>query len=450
MKQLQPVIWSKGTFLTPQHLQIQDRFLEDLLQFRLQALNFRPWGFSTLTLDSDKLADGVFAISSGAGIFPDGLLFDMPEADSPPDSREFADFFEPDQVSLDVYLTVPAYRKSGVNVSLNSENGSRYVADVAMVRDENTGANEKPIQVARKNLRILLEGESRGGTSALRVARIERTGQGLYRLDQQFVPASLNYAASPFLLGLLRGLVELLSAKSSQLSGTRRQKNQSLADFTAADIANFWLLYTVNSHFPWFHHLFNSERGHPEELYAAMISLAGALTTFSLKVHPRDIPEYDHEELGRCFSQLEHQLRTLLETVVPSNFISIPLKLAEPSIYAAALADDKYLVNTRMYLAISSQLPESEIIKRVPQLVKVCSATHIQTLVKQALPGVSLTHLPNPPSAIPVKLQYQYFSLSQTGGAWEAVVRARNLACYVPSEIANPQMELLILLPQAD
>ena len=30
MKRLQPVVWQKGTLLTPQHLQIQDRFIESL------------------------------------------------------------------------------------------------------------------------------------------------------------------------------------------------------------------------------------------------------------------------------------------------------------------------------------------------------------------------------------------------------------------------------------
>ena len=39
MKRLQPVIWSKGTFLSPQHLQLQDRFLENLLQFHLDSLD---------------------------------------------------------------------------------------------------------------------------------------------------------------------------------------------------------------------------------------------------------------------------------------------------------------------------------------------------------------------------------------------------------------------------
>ena len=44
MRQLQPVLWTKGTLLSPQHLQTQDRFLEDLLRFRIEALAYCPWG----------------------------------------------------------------------------------------------------------------------------------------------------------------------------------------------------------------------------------------------------------------------------------------------------------------------------------------------------------------------------------------------------------------------
>ena len=63
---------------------------------------------------------------------------------------------------------------------------------------------------------------------------------------------------------------------------------------------------------------------------------------------------------------------------------------------------------------------------------------------------MTLTHVPSPPPAIPVKLNYQYFSLSQSGGAWEAIHRARNLAAYVPADLPNPQLELLIVLAQAN
>jgi type VI secretion system protein ImpJ len=233
------------------------------------------------------------------------------------------------------------------------------------------------------------------------------------------------------------------------LGGSRRQKNLSLADFGASDIANFWLLYTINSHFPEFQHLFETRRGCPERLFEAMLSLAGCLTTFSNKIHPRDLPLYDHDNLSQCFTQLDEIVRTLLETVVPTNCISLPLKLVQPSIYATALADDKYLAGTRMYLAISAGMNEGELIAKTPYLVKVCSASHIEHLVRQALPGVGLTHVPKPPGSIPVKLNYQYFSLNQSGVVWEAIGRARNLAAYVPGDLPAPQLELVILLPEA-
>jgi type VI secretion system protein ImpJ len=284
----------------------------------------------------------------------------------------------------------------------------------------------------------------------LRIANVERTPSGTFQLNPRFIPPLIEIGASEYLVGLLRGLVELLSARSTQLSGSRRQKNQSLADFTASDIANFWLLYTVNSNVPVFSHLYEGKRGHPEELYAAMISLAGSLTTFSPKMRPRDLPLYTHDSLGPIFSELDEKLRSLLETVVPTNLVSLPLKLMQNSIYGTAIDHDKYLANTRMYLAVNAETSEETIIQRVPQLVKVCSATHIEHLVKQALPGVQLRHMTNPPSAIPVKLKYQYFALNQSGPAWEAVTRARNFAAYVPSELPNPTLELLILLPQSN
>jgi type VI secretion system protein ImpJ len=450
MKRLQPVIWTKGTLLNPQHLQVQDRFLESNLEFQLDALSFRPWGFRRLRLNQEALSNGMVAIGEAAGIFPDGLLFDVPNCDPGPPARSLADAFDPDQESLDVFLAVPNTREQGINVSpAGRDTDARFRPEYVMVRDENTGLTEKPVAIARKNLRLLFEGEPQEGNSVLRVARVKRTPAGLFQLDPRHVPPLLDIAASDYLTAIVRRLVEILSARSSSLAGTRRQKNQSLADFTASDIASFWLLYTINSHFPVFRHLFETSGGHPEELYSAMLSLAGSLTTFSLTIHPRDLAAYDHDDLGGCFTNLDEKLRLLLETVVPANFVSLPLKLVQPSIYATALAEDRYLVNTRMYLAITAEISQADLIAKTPYLIKVCSANHIEHLVRQALPGVPLNHVAAPPSSIPVKLAYQYFSLSQSGPAWESVGRSRNLAAYIPSEFANVQAELIILLPSA-
>ncbi len=359
MKRLQPVIWAKGTFLTPQHLQIQDRYIESTLEFSLGSLNYRPWGFSQVSIDQAALAGGFFAISSASGLFPDGMPFAIPDADAAPAPKPLAQHFE-EADSLDVYLAIPPYRERGLNVSVGRQAAvdTRYVAEVAVVRDENSGSTEKPIQLARKNFRFLVEGENREGVSSMRIARVKRTEAGMIQVDTHFVPPLLDISASEYLVAVARRLVEILAAKSSTLAGMRRQKNQSLADFTSSDIANFWLLYTVNTHLPVLRHIFESRKGHPESLFALMLSLAGALTTFSLKIAPRDLPLYDHDELETCFTDLDEKLRFLLETVVPSNFVSLPLKLVQPFIYATALAEDKYLRDTKMYLALNAEMNE--------------------------------------------------------------------------------------------
>lgn len=450
MRQLQPVIWAKGTVLAPQHLQAQDRFIESTLEFRIDALNFRPWGFRELVFNEEALAEGNFAISRASGIFPDGLIFEVPDADAAPAPKPFAAFFEPDQQAMDIYLAIPQERERGLNVSVVQRAAdSRYIAEVVSRRDENTGLNEKPVQVACKNFRFLTESESREGCSALRIARIQRTAAGTFLIDPDFVPPLLDIGASEHLLLILRRLIEILAAKSSILAGTRRQKSQSLADFTAADVANFWLLYTVNSYMPLIRHLHEARKGHPERAYATLLGLAGSLTTFSVSIHPRDLPLYNHEELSACFGDLDEKLRALLETVVPSNFVSLPLKLAQPSIHATLLDDDKYLFGTRMYLAVSAEMDQAALITKAPNLIKVCSATQVEQIVRQALPGVKLTHMPQPPPAIPVKLNYQYFSLNQAGAAWESISKARSMAAYVPADIKDAQLELIILLPQA-
>jgi type VI secretion system protein ImpJ len=450
MKQLQPVIWMKGTFLSPQHLQTQDRFLESALQFQLESLNYQPWGFTSLRIDQEALAAGSLAVTAASGVFPDGLIFEIPAADAAPQPIQLAECFEPDQEELEVYLAIPHLRDRGLNVSMAArEFDTRYQAEVTMLRDENSGLSEKPIQVARKNFRLLSGNQAQKGVSAMRVATVRRTPAATFQLNSVFVAPLLDIAASDYLMSIARRLVEILAAKSTLLSGTRRQRNLSLADFGAADIANFWLLYCINSNLPLIQHLFETRHGHPERLFATMLGLAGSLTTFSTQIHPRDLPRYDHERLSECFTELDEKIRFLLDTVVPTNFVSLPLKLVQPLIYATSISDDKYLKNTRLYLAIHAEVSEAELIAKTPYLIKVCSANHIEHLVRQALPGVPLTHVQRLPSAIPVKLNYQYFSLNQSGGAWEAILRARNLAAYVPDDFPAPQLELIVLLPEA-
>jgi type VI secretion system protein ImpJ len=447
MRQTQKVLWTKGALLSPQHLQAQDRFLEDLIEFQLSSLCSFPCGFARLEIDREALAGGLLALSAASGLFPDGLPFDAPHADLPPTPKPLEEHWDADAGHIDIFLAVPEHRPGGHNVSaVHNVKNTRFVADVQMRRDENTGLAEKPIQLARKNLRLLTGRENLEGNVRLQVARVVRSAAG-FELDPRFVPPLLDVSASEFLLAIARRLVEILTARSTSLSGLRRQRNRSVAEFGASDVANFWLLYTVNTHLPRFRHLYEVRRGHPEELYAAMLALAGALTTFSMQIHPRSLPVYEHANPGRCFAALDEQLRELLETVVPATHVTLPLRITQPSVYAVAIDQERYFGAPQMYLSVRSTAREDEMLRRVPQLVKVSSADQIERLIRQALPGVALRHVPNAPSTLPVKLDHHYFVLERTGPEWDAVRASRNLAAYVPSDFPDPVLELVILLP---
>jgi type VI secretion system protein ImpJ len=444
---MQPVLWTKGVLLTPQHLQAQDRHHEDTLAFQVGALTFCPWGFALVAFDHAALAAGTLVVNAAAGRFPDGLLFDAPQAGPTPPPKPVADAFGSDQRSLIVYLAVPEYRPGARNVARASERAvARWQADEQLIRDETTGLTERPIQVAPPSLRLLVEGENAEGYTTLPIARVLRSEAGQLALDHTFVPPVLDFAASEALMNLARRLVERLSAKSASLSGSRRQRNQGLSDFSVADVGSFWLLYTVNTYFPAVRHLHEVRHGHPALLWETMLALVGALSTFAITADARTLPAYDHLRLGEGFAELERRLYELLDGAVVDAAVSLPLKVVRPALHAVAIEQAKWLAAPQWFLAVSSGLRQQELITKVLQGCKVGSADVVETLVRQALPGMELTHVSTPPGAVPVQLDFQYFAVNKSGGAWNAIESACNLAVYVPEGLADARFELVIVL----
>lgn len=448
MRQLEKVLWTKGLLLTPQHLQAQDRFVESLLSFRLSTHVSHPWGFAELQIDREALAEGSVTLSSARGLFPDGLLFDVPASDPPPPPLPLEEAWHPDAESVRVHLSIPEHRPGGVNVAREEHDGAaRFRAESVMRRDENTGKAERPVQVARKNLRLLGERESLEGRQSMPVARVVRSETGEFELDPRFTPPVVALRASEFLHGVARRVLELLSARSATLSGMRRERRAGVADFGVSDVGNFWLLHTVNSHLPRFRGFVERPRKHPAELHEAMATLAGTLSTFA-PGEAGGTPEYEHANPGPALAALEERVRELLDSVVPARHVSLDFSETKPSVYAAAIDEDRYFDAREWYLAVRAEVSGDDLRKRAPQLLKVSASDRIDDLIRRALPGVGLEHVERPPGALPVKLDREYFRLDVSGDEWDAVRRARNLAVYVPSELPEPDLELLLLLPE--
>jgi type VI secretion system protein ImpJ len=202
----------------------------------------------------------------------------------------------------------------------------------------------------------------------------------------------------------------------------------------------------VNTYLPPLKHLWTARRRHPELMYVSMLELAGALCTFSLDEQARSLPDYDHENLGRCFTDLDEKIRALLETAIPSRCIVVPLVLTEKSVWSAEIKEEQYFKKTQFMLSVSAQMGVDDVVKQVPKLMKVSPPAEIHRLIRNALPGVTLRHTPVPPAAVPVRLDRQYFALNQSGILWDGIVKSQQLSVFVPDEISRPELELLIVL----
>lgn len=450
MSKYRKVVWNEGMLLTPHHFQQWDNYHEELLNSRFRSATPFEYGVLDLQINREAIANGNFQVTSCHAVLTDGLLINFPDRDAVPDLRPVGNHFKPEQEKLGVHLAIPARKFGMANYQMNGgkpDINLRFLQDGALAKDETSGTNEQPLAFARPNLRIIFDDELRDGFTAIKIAELERTTTGQLKISETYIPPILKVAANVWLSNMLRQLVEILITKSSSLGEQRRQRNASLADFTTSEVAVFWLLHTINSTIPAMSHFFHSPLVHPERLYLVMAELAGKLMTFSTELHPKDIVKYDHDDLYFTFYTLSMQLKDLLETVIPSRCVPIPLEKITPTMYVGRIEDERLLKEAGFYLAVKAQMPESKLIEDVPRIIKIASRDVIDTVVGRALPGVVLSHSNPPPAPIPTRVGFRYFQLESAGAYWEGIKGSKIVAVYVPDKVPDEKLEMYAVKP---
>lgn len=450
MSKYRKIAWNEGMLLTPHHFQQFDNYHEELLNSRVRSMMQHEYGVLELRVSSEAIANGNFQIATCRAMMPDGLLVNVPDAESVPDMRPIGGHFAVEADRLGVHLAIPAKRMGEANFAASGSSANaniRYLQEGANVKDETTGTNEQPIAYAKSNLRIIFDDELRDGFTSMKIAELQRTPTGQLKISDEYIPPILKVNASDWLSSMLRQMVEILITKGASLAEQRRQSNASLADFTTSEVAVFWLLHTINSSIPVMSHFFRSPLLHPERLYEEMVTLIGKLMTFSLEMQPKDIVKYDHDDLFFTFSNLSAQLRELLETVIPSRCVQIPLEKTRDTLYVGRIDDERLIKEAGFFLAVRAQMPESKLIEGVPRVVKIASRDVIDSVIGSALPGVVLTHASPPPAPIPTRVGFKYFQLDTIGPYWNGISGSKVISVYVPNDLPDEKIELFAVKP---
>ncbi len=386
------------------------------------------------------------------GAFPDGTVFDMPRSDALPQPRHLAPAFEASRKErLGIFLALPS-GQPGVPLCDDPGHPSptpvRYRRTTASVRDAVPGGSDRELQNLSKDLSLRVEGESLDGFTTLKIAEVARDAGGGCALVESYIPPCLSIAAAPALQRILRRVVDILGARSSELSAGRRQRTQGLVEFSVSETANYFMLHTVNGALPGLQHLLEQGTAHPERLHLELSRLAGQLLTHASEGHPRDLPPYRHDDLAATFLALDQKLRALLETSIAIRYVPLPLTRSAGGVHNARLPE-AVLEGHRLYLSVLSSAPSEKIVNQTAQKAKIGATTRVNALMAQALKGVALTYLSVPPAEVPSQPGTSYFELQRSGEEWELVVETRTLGIFLPPDFTDLKMEFMAVKDHA-
>jgi type VI secretion system protein ImpJ len=429
------VVWQEGMFLRTQHFQQQDRWTEQLVRARVQALRPHPWGLVEYALDRDLLGTGRFALASAAGVFEDGTPFALPvEADHPPPLE-----LPESARNVLVYLALPVRQAGAVEVADAATEG-RYTAKPFEAYDTHSASPQPAeLQIGRLRMRYLLETDERTGYLTIPLARVtEVTADRRIILEERWIPPTLICSGAPPLAGLIAELSGMLNQRGEALAARMTAPGQA----GVAQVQDFLLLQSINGWQNVLAHWADAANVHPEALYTTLVQMAGEFATFLETRRPTAYPAYRHDDLQRSFAPVVADLRRALAAVLEATAIPIPLREARHGVRVGPITDRSILRASNFVLTVQADVQAEQLRRLFPSQVKIGAVEHIRELVNVALPGIAVRPLPVAPRQLPFYAGATYFELDRASPHWQQMQNSGGFAIHVSGEFPNLRLEL--------
>ena len=443
---MQKTVWFEGMKLDPHHFQQADRYNQYYINSRFGMINSNYWGLKNLQIDDAALSGGNFSVIICNGIMPDGMIFNIPENDPVPKTRNFEEIFSATSEKLEVYLVLPVEHASGKNCYLDESQLTdvlRYSMQNVDAADYNTGTNIRRIGIARPNYQFRFGDESLEDFISIKLGEIARSAEGKYKMENKNIPPCIEISASEVLLEHLRNILSTLVSKSKELKG---QANIRKPELSLTQVEILLMLQTVNTFIPILNYYNSSKHIHPENLYTLLLSIVGQLSTFSnLGLRVDSLPTYDHKHLTEIFDQVVNEIQLMLnvQKTVERKDVVVPLRRQAETLFVGQLSPDQ--IPAQFFLAVTGDIPEKKIITELPKNIKVSAFEEIFAVHQAGIQGVTVEYIARPPAGVSVNDKAHYFKINKDGRFWEKIVQKNNIAFFIASEFKSLQMELVLL-----
>jgi type VI secretion system protein ImpJ len=442
------VLWAEGLTLDAQHFQQSDLYHEARLRHIAAAINPLAWGVQLARWSIDGVASNSLYAQALTLIFKDGEIYQAPLSDELPLAIDLGKLPATEQ-SFVFYAALPVVKAHGGNLSSGEvrRNDTRYAPFDAKTQDLYTDGLSTNISYMRKRLRLLSHLDVRDAYECIPVVKVRRKADSSFEIEPTFMAPSVSVDADPAMQEMLRSLLGKLSARAEALFRLQRQPRSHAIEANGDDASSFWMLSSVNAANAALAQCAKSGYCHPQRLFDKMTELAGCLMAFSRKYSIADLPVYDHESPAPGFDTLNTIISELLNTVISSRYVVIPIafdKAIGPYHLGkidSALTERKAI----LYLAVSANMPALKLVANVPRQLKVASPKDVDVLFRSALSGIQLEHMAQVPMEVPVRPNTYYFSLDSRGELYESMMKAQAIGIYAPDTFEELRLELFAI-----
>lgn len=312
---IERVEWHEGMLLSPQHFQLLDARVDQLMRWhRLHASPF-AWGVWSCRFEPMSLALGRIQVLALEAVMSDGTVvhYDVADPLQAPlelDLQRHAALLNGDAV--DVYLTLPGAHTlqispadDNADADADAKVARRRFRSVAGPLVPDTVSGGEAVAVPRRvpHLRLAAGDVPDARYDVMRIATLRRSAD-VVMLDDR-LPPSLRLADQGSIMARLSDIAVRMRAKAVFLARQRAQPGLAARDG----------LRCLTLALPQVEAMRQTPDLHPHTLFGALAAIRGALALLLEDTVPALLDRYDHDDPGKSVMPLIADIEQAMQAV---------------------------------------------------------------------------------------------------------------------------------------
>jgi type VI secretion system protein ImpJ len=347
----EPVQWTEGMLLAPQHFQLSGRRLEALLAYHLGHLLPFRWGVRRLALSGALLRQGRVQILDLEAVMPDGLVVAHPLDGALPLEIDLKDQREALRLNpVTVHLVVMADRP-GMHIAGPAGEG-RYVGLVGKpVADENPDGAAVEIDRLRVALSLVTSPAPDQAPHpkyvSLPLCRIGFRDEVF--TSEPHEPPLLAVTAETSIYKTVDGIATRLRDKAAALADRLQGPGLSGGEAVAGEAGA--ALRALVAVLPRLEAMLQAQVSHPFDLYLALADTVGSLAGIAGQTVPDTLPAYEHRNPLPVFQAIDAVIGAMVGRL-KEPYQAIRFVQAAPHRFTLRLSPDWLTDRDRLYIGL--------------------------------------------------------------------------------------------------